>query len=52
MAEKRGQFPTYPGKTIGPIPGPTITTITLIKIIQTIEAFVKSTNWPKKTKDI
>jgi len=45
MAGERDQFPTYLGKAIGPIPGPTITTVTLIKAIQTIEAFIKSTDW-------
>jgi len=52
MAEKRGQLPMYPGKAIGPTLGSTVTTATLIKVIQTIEAFVKSTDWPERARDM
>jgi len=52
MAGERGQLPTRPGKATGPIPGPTATTATLIKAIQTIEAFVRSTDWPEKARNI
>jgi len=52
MAEKKGQLPTYPRKAIGPTLGSTVITTTLIKVIQTIEAFIRSTDWPKKARDI
>ena len=51
MAGKRDQLLTHPGKAIGPIPGPTATTTTLIKTIQTIEVFVKSADWPERARD-
>jgi len=52
MAGERGQLPTRPGKAIGPTPGPTATTVTLIKAIQTIEAFIKSADWPERARDV
>jgi len=51
MAGKRGQLPTRPGEATGPTPGPTVTTATLIEAIQTIEAFVRSTDWPERARD-
>jgi len=52
MAEERGQLLTHSGKAIGPILGPIVTTATLIKAIQTIEAFVRSIDWPKRVRDV
>jgi hypothetical protein len=51
MAGERGHLPTRPGRATGPTPGPTATTATLIEAIQTIEAFVRSADWPERARD-
>jgi hypothetical protein len=51
MAGARGQLPTRPRRATGPTPGPTATTATLIEAIQTIEAFVRSADWPERARD-
>jgi len=52
MAREKSQPSTYPRKTTEHTQEPPATTINLIKAIQTIKAFVKSTGWPKRTRDI
>lgn len=51
MAGERGQLPTRPGKASGHSQGPSAATDTLIDAIQTIEAFVRSANWPERARD-
>ena len=51
MAGARGQLPTRPGRATGPTPGPNATTATRIEAIQTIEAFVRSADWPERARD-
>ena len=51
MAGEKGQPPTRPGRAAGPPQGPTATTVNLIKAIQTIEAFIRSVDWPERARD-
>jgi len=51
MAGEKSQPPTCPGKAAEYIQGPPATIINLIKVIQIIEAFVKSAGWPERTRD-
>ena len=52
MAGEKGQPSTRPGKAAEPSRGPCVITDNLIKAIQTIEAFVYSTDWPERAKDV
>jgi hypothetical protein len=51
MAGDRSQPPTRPGKAGGQPQGATATSVNLIEAIQTIEAFVRSSNWPERARD-
>jgi hypothetical protein len=51
MAGERGQFPTRPERAAEPPQGPPATTVNLIEAIQTIEAFIRSANWPERARD-
>jgi len=52
MAGEKGQPLIYPGRAAELFRGPCVTTDNLIKTIQTIEAFVYSTNWPKRARNM
>ena len=52
MAGKKGQSLTCPGRAAKPFQRPCATIDNLIEIIQTIEAFVNNTDWPKRARDV
>ena len=51
MTGERGQPSTRPGRAAGPPQGTTATTANLTEAIQTIEAFVRSADWPERARD-
>jgi len=52
MVGEKGQPPICPRRAAEPSRGPCATTDNLIKAIQTIKAFIYSTDWPKRARDI
>lgn len=51
MEGARGHQPTRPGRAAEPPQGPKAATVNLNEAIQTIEAFVRSANWPERAKN-
>jgi len=52
MAGEKSQPPIHPGRAAESSRGPCATIDNLIKIIQTIEAFIYNTDWPERAKDM
>ena len=51
MAEEKGQPPTRFERATDPCQDPHATTVNLIEVIQTVEAFVRSASWSERARD-